>query len=82
MIAFRVSLNGKSLCTAGVRDFGVLSMIVSIRPFRIESSKSTQGLDLPDAETASPIIVLTGPQGTLTKLITLGGLGADLNIDI
>ena len=29
MIAFRVSLNGKELCTAGVRNFGVLSAIVT-----------------------------------------------------
>jgi hypothetical protein len=29
MIAFRVSLNGTRVCTAGIRDFGVLSAIVT-----------------------------------------------------
>ena len=29
MIAFKVSLNGKKACVAGVRDFGVLSAVVT-----------------------------------------------------
>jgi hypothetical protein len=29
VIAFKVSLNGKHVCTAGVRDFGVVSAIVT-----------------------------------------------------
>jgi hypothetical protein len=29
MIAFKVSLNGKRVCTAGAEDFGVLSTIIS-----------------------------------------------------
>ncbi len=45
MIAFRVSLNGKSLCTAGVRDFGVLSTIVTWVRRKPENSRDGKSIE-------------------------------------
>ncbi|MBI2837840.1 MAG: hypothetical protein HYX75_05975 [Acidobacteria bacterium] len=44
MIAFEVSVNGRMVCTAGVRDFGVLSAILTWARRRAE--KSGDGLDI------------------------------------
>lgn len=45
MIAFKVSLNGKRVCTAGVRDFGVVSAIVSWVRRKPENSRRKKGIE-------------------------------------
>ena len=50
MIAFKVSLNGKHICTAGVRDFGVVSAIVTW--VRRKPEKSRDGRSIEEELTA------------------------------
>jgi hypothetical protein len=45
MIAFKVSLDGKHLCTAGVRNLGVLSAIVTWIRRKPETSRSRKVVD-------------------------------------
>lgn len=45
MIAFKVSLNGTKVCTAGVRDVGVLSAIVTWVRRKPENSQSGRGIE-------------------------------------
>lgn len=45
VIAFKVSVNGKHVCTAGVRDFGTLSTIVTWVRRRPEYSKDGKSIE-------------------------------------
>ena len=45
MVAFKVSLNGKHVCTAGVRDFGVLSANVTWVRRRPENSRDGESIE-------------------------------------
>ena len=45
MIAFKISINGKKLCVAGVRDFGVLSAIVTWVRRPPEQTRRRRGIE-------------------------------------
>ena len=45
MIVFKVSLNGKRVCTAGVRNFGVVSAIVTWVRRRPEKSRDGKSIE-------------------------------------